>query len=79
MSGLKSLFKTSYDAKDLKGLITAIIVYIIIGVVAGLLCWLIGIIPLIGGLLRWIVGTAAGLYVLIGIVLAVLVFLKLVK
>ena len=75
---LKSIFSLSFKGTDVSSLIISILLYLGIGVVLGLVCWLVGIIPLIGGLVSWLIGTVGGLYVLVGIVLAVLHFLKIV-
>lgn len=75
---LKSIFSLSFKGNDVSSLIISILLYLGIGVVLGLVCWLVGIIPLIGGPVSWLIGTVGGLYVPVGIVLAVLHFLKIV-
>lgn len=72
MDQLKPLFPFSFSGKTVRDLVVAIIVYLIIGVVAGVVCWIIGIIPLIGGLVAWILRVLSGLYVVAGMALSVL-------
>lgn len=74
MSTLKNLFPLSFTANDIKSFLTAIVIYLVIGIAAGIISKLVGIIPLIGGLISWVIGLAAGLYVLIGLILTILVF-----
>ncbi len=83
---LKKYFPYSYKSKSLGGLIVSIITYLVIGLLAGLAIWLAtlltGWIPVIGGIIGWLLGIVASLvevYNVVGIVLAVLVFLKVLK
>ena len=79
MDLLKKIFPLSFRyAKDIANLIVGIIVYLVVGAVGGLVIWLATGIPFVG----WLVGTLGGildLYVVVGIVLQVLVFLKVLK
>jgi hypothetical protein len=79
MKLLKTYFPLSFDTKDIVTLLIKIAVYLVAGVIVGLVCAVIGFIPIIGGIIGWLVGTVVGLYVLGGIVLAVLDFLKILK
>lgn len=72
MDQLKRLFPFSFSGNAVRDLVVAIIVYLVIGVVAGIICWVIGIIPLIGGFVAWLLRALSGLYVLVGLVLSVL-------
>ena len=74
MSTLKNLFPLSFTANDTRSFLTAIVIYLVIGVAAGLISKIIRIIPLLGGLLSWIIGLVAGIYVLVGLILTILVF-----
>ena len=78
MEKLKSIFPLSFRGKGIGSMFIAILFYIIIGLVLGAVCWLVGKIPMIGDLASWLVGVIAGIYELVGIVLAVLHFLKVV-
>lgn len=78
MDLLKKYFPWSFKANDVKALVIAIIIYIVIGFVGGLIIGLLGAIPFIGWLFS-IVGGLLDLYTLIGIILAVLVFAKVLK
>ena len=74
MDKLKSLFPFSFKTANVKELIIAIIIYIVIGFVGGLIISLLSLIPLVGiilGIIGWIIE----IYVLAGIILAVLNFL----
>ena len=79
MDKLKALFPVSFAAKDTRSLLISILLYLGVGVVAGFACRLLRILPLIGGFLSWIVGTVCGLYVLIGLVLTVLYYFKVIR
>jgi len=78
MDLVKKLFPVSMRAKDTNGLIVSILMYAIVFVALFLINKVVSIIPLIG----WVVGVLSGvidLYCVIGIIIAVLVFLKIVK
>ena len=78
MALIKSLFPFSFQSKTLKGLLITILIYIVLDVVCGFIIGLLGKIPLVGFLFA-IVGWVLGLYFLVGIVLAVLNFLGVLK
>lgn len=78
MDLVKKLFPVSMRAKDTNGLIVSILMYAIVFVALFLINKLVSIIPFV----RWVVGILSGvveLYCVIGIIIAVLVFLKIVK
>lgn len=72
MDMLKKIFPYSFGAKDITGLVIKIIVYVVASAVLG---FVIGLIPFVGGL----VGSLIGLYSTVGIVLAILDYLKILK
>ena len=74
MSALKNIFPLSFTANDTKSFLTAIVIYLVIGIAAGIISKIVLIIPLIGGLISWVIGLAAGLYVLAGLIVTILVF-----
>lgn len=78
MDLLKKFFPWSFKANDAKALIIAIIIYIVIGIVGGLIIGLLSWIPLIGWLFS-IIGSLLDLYTLVGIILAILFFAKVLK
>ena len=78
MDTLKKFFPHAFKAVDVKSLVISIIIYLVIGIVGGLILGLLSAIPLIGWLFS-IVGALLDLYTLVGIVLAVLVFAKVLK
>ena len=79
MDLLKSIFPYSFGVKDVTDLVVKIIIYVIIGLLAAVLCWVVGFLPFLGGILKWLLGTVAELYVTGGIVFAVLSFAKVLK
>ncbi len=87
MQALKKIFPLSWKyTKDVANLIIGIILYVVVGIVAGALIalstLLIGWIPVVGWLVAWalgVVGSLIGVYVLAGIVIQILVFAKVIK
>lgn len=79
MDMVKKYFPFSFGLEDVKKLVISILIYVVIGVVSGVACTILGIVPLLGGITAWVVGTVAGIYTTVGIVLAVLSFLKVIK
>ena len=87
MEALKKIFPLSWKyTKDVANLIIGIILYVVVGIVAGALIalstLLIGWIPVVGWLVAWalgVVGSLIGVYVLAGIVIQILVFAKVIK
>lgn len=78
MEMAKKFFSQAFKATELKDLIIAIIIYIVIGAVGGAVIGLLAQIPILG-IIFTIVGSLVDLYALIGIILSILVFLKVVK
>lgn len=79
MDMLKQFFPFSFAAKnDLTALIINILVYIVAGAVIGFVLGLLGGIPIIGFLFS-LIGWIVGLYCLVGLVLAVLDYMKVLK
>ena len=80
MDLLKTIFPFSFNKKiNATALVIHILIYIVAGAIVGLLTWVLSLIPAVGGFLAGIVGAVGGLYVLIGIVLSVLDYLKVLK
>lgn len=78
MGFIKSLFPQAMQAKDLKGLLIAILIYVIVNFVGGFVFGLLSKIPLLGfvfGLVGWVLS----IYCAVGIIVAILVFFKIVK
>ena len=78
MDMLKKYFPFSFKAKDVKDLVINIVIYLVVSIVSGWVLGLIGAIPVIG-LIADLVGALLGLYCLVGIVLALLDYFKLLK
>ena len=87
MDILKKIFPLSFKRTDsVANLVIGILIYLLAGIVAGAVIALATMIadwiPVLGGLLAWalgVVGSLVGLYVLVGIVLQILVFAKVLK
>ena len=87
METLKKFFPLSFKRLDSVGsLIVGILLYLVVGIVAGALIWLATFltiwIPLVGGLVGWVLGIAGALvdiYVLAGIVIQILAYCKVLK
>lgn len=78
MDILKKLFPTAFTANDVKPLIISLIIYVLIDIVCGFVIGLLAKIPILG-IIFSLLGSIVGLYALVGIVLSILVFLKVVK
>ncbi|MBQ3558868.1 MAG: hypothetical protein IJA07_05075 [Agathobacter sp.] len=78
MDMIKKLFPHAMQAKDVKGLIIAILIYAVVHLVGGLVLGLLDNIPLVGfvfGVLGWVLS----IYCVIGIIVAILVFFNILK
>ncbi len=78
MDILKKFFPTAFKSNDLKPFIIALVVYLLIDIVCGVVIGVLAKLPLIG-IIFSLIGTVIGLYALIGIILSVLVFVKVIK
>ena len=87
MAALKNLFPLSWKyTKSVGNLIVGVIVHLVAEVVVGALIalasMLTGWIPVVGALIGWVLGIISsllGVYIFVGIVLMILVFLKVIK
>ncbi len=78
MDLLKKYFPFSFKATDVTGLVVALIVYVVVcGIGGAIIGWLSGI--AIIGILFSALGVLLDLYGLIGIVLSILVFVKVIS
>lgn len=78
MDMLKKLFPHAFKATQLKSFIVTLIVYFLIDVVCGFVIGLLASLPLIG-IVFSLLGSAVGLYALVGVILSILVFIKVLK
>lgn len=78
MAMLKKFFPQAFGAKDLPGLIVALIIYVVIGMVCGFVIGYLSRIPLMGVVFS-LIGSLVGLYTFVGMVLSVLVYFKVIK
>ena len=87
MDILKKLFPLSFKKmSEVKELIIAIVIYLVVAILAGVAIFLatliVGWIPVVGALIGWllgIVGSLIDLYALAGIVIAILTYTKVIK
>ena len=78
MDYIKRLFPQAMQATELKGLLIAILIYAVVNFVGGIVLGLLSNIPLVGfvfGVCSW----ALTVYCAVGIIVALLVFFKIIK
>ncbi len=78
METLKKIFPQAFKAEDVASLIVAILIYILFNVVAGAIIGLLAKLPIVGFVFG-VLGSLVGIYATAGIVIAVLVFCKILK
>ena len=78
MDAIKKYFPQAFAAKDVKSLIIGLVIYAVIAFVGGLVLGLLSIIPIIG-FIASVLGWVLRLYCAVGVILAILVFLKIVQ
>ena len=79
MDMLKKIFPLSFKyIKDVPNLIIGIVLYLVAGIVGGVLLGIAGLIPVVGIVVR-IFGGLLDLYVLVGIIILLLVYFKIIK
>ena len=78
MDLLKKLWPFSFGTKDVANLIIKIVVYVVIAAVLGVLVGFLNSIPVVG-IIFWILGPIVWIYTVVGIVLVILDFLKILK
>ena len=78
METVKKFFPPAFKAEDVKSLVIALVVYVLIDVVCGAVIGLLAKIPVLG-IIFGILGSLVGLYALVSVVLSILAFLKIVK
>ena len=87
MDTLKNFFPLSFKRNDtVANFIIALIIYVVIGIIAGALIALAGLItgwiPVVGAVAGWVLmvlGAIVDVYVVVGIVLQILAFTKVLK
>ncbi len=87
MDTLKKLFPLSFKyTRSVADFIVGILIYLIIGVIAGAVIWLAGLltgwIPVVGIIVCWalrIIAAIVDIWVVAGIIIQILVFLKVIK
>lgn len=78
MDMVKKFFPNAFKAKELSSFIAALVIYVLIDVVCGFVIGLLAKIPVLG-IIFSLLGSIVGLYALVGIVLSILVFVKVLK
>ncbi len=76
MKFFKRLFYFSYKVKDYKSFAFAIIFYMAINMVLGLVGYLSGFVPYVGSVLFVLFGVLSSLYALIGVILSFVALIK---
>ena len=78
MDIFKKIFHFSFNSKDVTNLIIALIFYIIVCGICGAIIGFLAKIPILG-IVFSLLGSVLGIYGLIGIVLSVLTFIKVIE
>lgn len=78
MDILKKFFPVAFKATEVKAFIISLIIYVLIDIVCGFVIGLLAKIPVLG-IIFSLLGSLVGLYALVGVVLSILVFVKVVK
>ena len=78
MDALKKFFPHAFTATELKAFIISLVIYVLIDIVCGVVIGLLAKIPILG-ILFSLIGSLVGLYALVGVILSILVFVKVVK
>ncbi len=75
MENLKKCFPHAFKAVDTVKFITSLIIYALVDIVCGFVIGILAKLPLIGFIFA-LLGSVIGLYALVGVILTILVFLK---
>ena len=78
MDMLKKFFPDAFRSKDVNSFIVTLLIYGVGSILVGLVMGLLAKIPLVGFVFS-LIGSLVGLYALVGIILAILVFTKIIK
>lgn len=78
MDMLKKFFPLSFGSKDVANLVVKALIYLVVGIIAGFAIGILANIPVIN-LVTGLVGTLVDLYCVVGIVIAILDYLKILK
>ncbi|MBQ8203394.1 MAG: hypothetical protein IJZ75_03845 [Clostridia bacterium] len=78
MDTLKKFFPHAFKAVDVTKFITSLIIYALIDIVCGVVIGILAKIPLIGFIFG-LLGSIIGLYALVGAILTILVFVKVIE
>lgn len=78
MDILKKIFPHAFGATELKPFVVSLVIYVLIDIVCGFVISLLAKIPVLG-IIFSLLGSVVGLYALVGVILSILVFLKVVK
>lgn len=78
MDMLKKFFPHAFKATEVKAFIISLVIYCLIDIVCGFVIGLLAKIPVLG-IIFSLLGSLVGLYALVGVVLSILVFVKVLK
>lgn len=75
---IEEVFPQAYKSTELTPFIVSLIIYVLIDVVCGFVIGLLAKLPILGVIFS-LLGSLVGLYALVGVVLSILVFVKVLK
>ena len=78
MDTVKKFFPNALKADNVTGLLVAILIYVLVNFIGGLIFGLVSKLPLIGfvaGFAGWVLG----IYCAVGVILSILIFLHIIK
>ena len=78
MENFKKFYPHAFKSTEVKDFIIALIVYLVIDAVCGVVIGLLAKIPLIGFIFS-LIGSLVGIYALIGILLSIFVFTQIIQ
>ena len=80
MDILRKFWPFSFVQKrDVAALVINIIIHVVGLILIGVVCWLIGLIPIVGGITAWLIGSITELYLAAGVVFSILDYCKVLK
>ena len=78
MDMLKKIFPLSFKATELKPFIITLVIYIVADIICGAVIGLLAKIPVLG-IIFGLLGSVVGIYMFVGLILAILYFVKVIK
>ena len=78
MDMLKKIFPLSFKATELKPFIITLVIYIVADIICGAVIGLLAKIPVLG-IIFGLLGSVVGIYMFVGLIFAILYFVKVIK